>query len=329
MRRILSTLTVTGLALSAQTPVPKPGAPIPLPVRWSENSFFVQPRTPKGETLQLYTDTGGGLLLLESTVKRLNLSVEAGDPPSVKLPPFDPAAWIPDPQGNNGALLISPPPPPGRPGSTADGQLGQAWFADRCWTFDYPGHRLLLRAVGDLPQVDPGHRVVLGFQTDKTGQRQANFPRIQASVDDEVLDLLFDTGATTIVQPQALQAIGDGRPAERATSFITATTFERWHQRHPGWRVVASAEAFTGAPMIEVPSMEVGGYATGPVWFTQRPDKAFHEFMSQWMDRRVEGALGGNAMRTFRVTVDYPSATAVFELRTAEQPGEQPRPPVR
>jgi hypothetical protein len=31
------------------------------------------------------------------------------------------------------------------------------------------------------------------------------------------------------------------------------------------------------------------------------------------MDARVEEALGGNALRDFRVTVDYPNGVAVFE----------------
>jgi hypothetical protein len=35
--------------------------------------------------------------------------------------------------------------------------------------------------------------------------------------------------------------------------------------------------------------------------------------MSQWMDKRIEGALGGNALHHFRVSVDYPRALAVFE----------------
>lgn len=325
MSRVFSPIalwTVTiGLSLAAQSPAPKPGAPIVLPALWSEHRFYVTPKTPKGDTLQLYTDTGGGLFLFEAAVKRLSLAVKAGDRPAVKLPSFDPAAWIPEVPANEGWLPVFPPAPADRPGAILkDGMLGQAWFAGRCWTFDYPGRRLLLRAVGDLPKVEAGHRVTLGFPAGKAGERQSNFPRIQAKVDGEVLDLLFDTGANTSLRAESLQAVGDGRPAERATSFITASMFDRWRQRHPEWRMVANAEAFTGASMIEVPSVEVGGYLTGPVWFTQRPDKAFHEYMSQWMDRTVEGALGGNILKPFRVSVDYPSAVAVFEMPGEEKP---------
>ena len=65
--------------------------------------------------------------------------------------------------------------------------------------------------------------------------------------------------------------------------------------------------------MIEVPSISIGGHAVGPVWFTVRPDRNFHQFMSRWMDRRIEGAVGGSAFRYFRITLDYPNAVAEFE----------------
>jgi hypothetical protein len=44
-----------------------------------------------------------------------------------------------------------------------------------------------------------------------------------------------------------------------------------------------------------------------------RPDRAFHEWMAQWMDRPLDGALGGSALRYFRVLVNYPEGYAAFE----------------
>ena len=35
--------------------------------------------------------------------------------------------------------------------------------------------------------------------------------------------------------------------------------------------------------------------------------------MSRFMDKTIEGALGGNVLRSFRLTVDYPGAAAYFE----------------
>src|SRR5207302_7857511 len=159
------------------------------------------------------------------------------------------------------------------------------------------------------------HRVRLGFQTEG-GQRATNYPRIQVVIDGETLDLLLDTGATVTLSKRALAALGDGRPAIRATSFIAKSVFQRWRKHHRDWRVIEGADAAVQgapAPMIEVPTVKVAGWEVGPVWFTVRADDNFHKWMSQWMDKRIEGALGGSALHFFRVTVDYPNAVAVFE----------------
>jgi hypothetical protein len=49
------------------------------------------------------------------------------------------------------------------------------------------------------------------------------------------------------------------------------------------------------------------------VWFTERPDKNFRQFMAQMMDKPPEGAIGGNVFDRFRMTLDYPHATAWFD----------------
>ena len=72
--------------------------------------------------------------------------------------------------------------------------------------------------------------------------------------------------------------------------------------------MVEKGEAGSGATMIQVPSVQVGGLTTGPVWFTQRADRNFLDYMSQWTDRTVVGALGGNALCSFRILLDIPCA---------------------
>ena len=140
-----------------------------------------------------------------------------------------------------------------------------------------------------------------------------DFPRIRAEIDGKAFDLLLDTGATVNLSESAAAALKENGSRIRATSFIVASTFDDWTRRHPDWRVLPGADEFLKESMIEVPSVKVAGFDVGPVWFTRRPDKNFHEFMSQFMDRTVEGALGGNALRGLRVTVDYPNAVAYFE----------------
>jgi hypothetical protein len=191
--------------------------------------------------------------------------------------------------------------------------LGQQWFAGRVWTFDYPNQRLLWRAADDLPRHDPKHEVKLGFKSDAAGKRLRNFARIPIEVDGETIDFVLDTGATNVLSDAVLKVIGDGRPADRATSFLTTSVFEKWRKRHPDWRVLENIKTLTGTAMIEVPQINLGGFSVGPVWFTVKPDDAYYEFMARFTDKPTEGALGGSALHYLRMTVDWPKAIAIFE----------------
>lgn len=290
-----------------------------LPTIYLADRFAMAPVTADGDTLVLYTDTGGGLnMLWESTVRRLRYPTErqpmGNDTASlVTLPPLSPGATIPLPQpippfGERFYVA-----PESQQGFARDGFLGRTWFADRVWIFDYPGRTLSIVTSGDVRTGASAHSVPLGFQTDSGGIRTTHFPRIRVEIDGDSLDLLFDTGATIALSDAALTQLADGGPAERGGSFITQQIFERWRSRHPDWLVIEGADRMINMPIIRVPEISVGGYVVGPVWFAMRPDRNFHQFMSQWMDRRIDGALGGSAFRYFRVTADYPRAVALFE----------------
>lgn len=293
------------LAVACAAPARTDGA-IELPARFIADRIFVDVPTTSGDTLHLYTDTGGGLFLTRVAAAR----IQWGNSSTLVLSAIA-ADSFPDPRGApNGQLQILD--PPGNRALEFDGLLGQAWFADRVWTFDYVAHKLLLHPTA--PALDSSARAVpLGFLSDSAGNRVVAFPRIAIVVDGDTLQMLFDTGATGFLTASALAAVADDLPAVRATSFITTAVLDRWVERHADWRVLPNAdETIPGMRMIEVPEVVVAGVPVGPVWFTERPDRNFHEFMSQWMDRRVDGALGGNALRYFRTTVDYPGAVAHF-----------------
>ena len=293
-----------------------------LPVRYMADRFAVAPVTARGDTLVLYTDTGGGTsrLWLESAA-RLGLDLEhvvvGGDTFNVvSLPPLMPAATIPPPTElppiGQRLLVTASGPRFGR-----DGFLGRMWFVERVWVFDYPQRSLALLPAGAARNDASAHAVPLGFQRDSAGQPTRHFARIRVAVDGDSLDLLFDTGATVTLSDSArltLDAWGFVGPAERGTSFIAESVFERWRVRHPEWRVIERADLAFGMqwPMIEVPRLASAGYEVGPVWFTVRTTQSF-EGMSTAMDAPVEGALGGSALKFFRITVDYPNATVIFE----------------
>ena len=200
--------------------------------------------------------------------------------------------------------------------------LGEAWFGGHVWTWNYPAGKLRLEG-SDWKSAPTAIRVSLGFPVDKKGNRDDNFARIAIGVDGKRFDVLLDTGATTTLTTEALKTCADNLPAERATSFVVDTQFQAWHKAHPDWRVIEQAEAGTKAAMIEVPQVEIAGSQVGPVWFTWRADKNFHEFMSGMMDKQVEGAIGGNALSHFVMTVDYLGAAAYF--RCVKDCGIKPR----
>lgn len=288
-----------------------PGSPYVLPASFEQETIFVEPVTAGGQRLRFLTDTGGSDWMYRAAALDLGLVAEpsvdeSDDWTPTLLPPFRDEAWIPSPL-EDGSILLNPSmevqngpfPPIG-----GSGLLGQQWFSRRIWEVDYRTARLVLHQTP--PTDDYPVTLPLGFP-ERDGQRTYNFPRIQASVDGEQLDLLFDTGAHTNLTHEAMMQAGrNGR--RQATSFIINTIAHRWREQHPDWPVIDHGEAGTGATMIQVPSVYLGGLHTGPVWFTQRGDSNFVEHMSQWMDKPVVGALGGNALRAFRVLLDYPAA---------------------
>jgi len=283
-------------------------APVELPVVVIEDRFFLETKTASGDPLKLFLDSAGGMYLTRTAVDRLQLPTKRdGEKDTAEFPKFFDAR-VPRPRLEAFPVLGED----AMPGS--DGMLGAPWFAERVFTFDYANKRLLLRAAGDVPQVPAPHRMAMGLPRDAAGNVESPYGRIQMQVDGESIDMLFDTGATVVLMPDAMKALG-GNAVHRATSFIIASVYDKWRAAHPEWRVIEGADQTgKGAPMIEVPKLTIGGHEVGPVWFTKRPDAAFHEFMAQFMDKKADGAIGGSALKYFqRVTVDWVNAVAVFE----------------
>jgi hypothetical protein len=294
-----------------------PHAQTVVPSRFEADRVYVQLQTEKGEPLELYTDTGGGgLVLSRAAAARLGIGVPEGNMPERPAGAQD-APRVPAPR-----LAPSLPPLPEqaivmpraaqipRWPEQGDGFLGARWFAQGIWTWDYPNKQLVKERADWQPA--PGARLVpLRFKTDPDGSRPTGFARVAVTIAQQELPMLLDTGAETYLTQEALAALGGGERM-RATSMISASLFDRWHREHPEWRFIPAAQETTRSDMIEVPDVRIAGLQVGPVWFTHRSDASFHEFMSSMMDARVEGALGGNALRTLRMTIDYPGARAAF-----------------
>ncbi len=319
IRRFLAGLVfglcaVPGTAAHAQPPQRQR-----MPAQFRGGRVYLRVATAHGGTLRLYTDTGGGMVIAATALARLGLPAQPSRDAALRarlgagarvvsmralgLPASIPLAHAP--------MVVVPVMRqlPGWP-PQGDGILGQAWFAGHVWTWNYPAKRLWLDPPGWTPA--GAHAVPLGFPSDAQGKRLDDFPRIVVRVDGQPLPLLLDTGAETYLTRAALAQLHDGGPPLRATSIIIASLFERWHRQHPGWRVIRKAQAGTDAAMIEVPRVRVAGFRVGPVWFTERPDANFLKIMSSMTRGPVDGSLGGNALRSLRMTIDYPRARAWF-----------------
>lgn len=291
-----------------------------LPTEFIENRFIARPKTDDGTTLLLFTDTGGGTFLTSEACKKANLlrsegMVDGSLRELAELPTFHDSDWIP-PLMINGEHAKYPVMDidPFFWQQALDGMLGQAWFANRIWTFDYLSKKMIYHAQWESEEGHTAHSVQLGFQEDGNNKRIYHFPRIQAIVDGETIDFLFDTGATLHLSDHGMKELKVEGSRFIGTSFITETIFRKWLTKHPEWRVIEKTEHKTGLPIIEVPEVFIAGYKVGPVWFTMRPDHNFHEYMSQLMDKKIEGALGGSAFHFFKITVDYPNSRAFFTM---------------
>jgi hypothetical protein len=295
-----------------------------IPADFDENRVLVRPVTQSGDTLVFYTDTGGGMNMLYAPaadrlgIERSQVVLGTDTMFTAAWPVWSSGLGIPAPRDTtspfSGRLIIMP---FGSEAarvhdSTDAGFLGRLWFADRVWTFDYPARRLLLHTAPSPRHSESAQPVVLGFQLDSAGGRTTHFPRIRIEIAGDSLDLLFDTGATTDLTDSALTIIGDNRPGRRASSFISGAVFDRWRTENPQWRVIQQGTE-AGADLIEVPEVAIAGQHVGPVWFERRNVGTFEDHMSRWMDQPIVGALGGNALGFFRVTIDYPNAVAFFE----------------
>ena len=294
-----------------------------LPARFESDLIYVAPTFVDGRSLLFYTDTGGGYFIDGDVVTEQGIATLPGsealrrelgpDAMLARLPAQQEGHSIPLGISADGAIPILADAKRGQlPGMRPiDGMLGAPWFAGRVWTWDFKAAQFRVESA-NWSAASAMRRVPLGFKRAQDGSAGLAYPRIDVRIDGKALPLLFDTGAMTVLAPEALAALNDGAPAQRATSMISDTIFQAWRKAHPEWRVIEAAQLGSGSAMIEVPEVEIAGWRVGPVWFTHRPDRNFHDFMSRMTDVRIEGAIGNNAFREFRMTVDYPNAAAYF-----------------
>ena len=290
-----------------------------VPVAYEAGHFYVTLPVHGRAALRLLVDTGGGggrglFLLQAAAAKRLGLHVNqcrlGNDSMSVvSMPASLGTVLAPSRETPCHAAAILVDADLGT--DHADGVIGAGYLPGQIWTFDYPKHELW-RDAATWRAEDKLHVIPLELPHDRQG-RASGLPRIELRIDGETLPMLLDTGATareTVVGAKATGAVsvhGFG-----VTSYAPTSLINRWHAQHKDWPVINDGdEIVKHMRLIRVPNVVIAGWSTGPIWFTERPDKNIDN-LSNYMNGPVEGSAGANIFRHFKMTLDYPAGVAEF-----------------
>lgn len=284
--------------------------------------FYVKIAISNGDTLLGFADTGGGFTALfpdvveknglSKDLKTLTLDNQVvqyilfDDLVSDKrIPPIEPTSYIPVKEslfmvpdkeilGEQGALFLKSIP--------QDIFLGQHFFMGKAWTLDYLNQKLWVNTPVDKNGAMNENIQPIGFKKDESGNKLFGHPSMKVVIDGDTLDMLFDTGASFLLSERGKMQMNTPN-SSIAGSFIAKSAYDKWVSNHPNWKVYKNADM--GTDIIEVPFVTIGSYSVGPVLFSVRPDEAWSENMIASMDRVVKGALGGSALKYFKVKIDY------------------------
>jgi hypothetical protein len=275
------------------------------------NAVFIVP--PGGEpSLKLRLDTGGYDLVSAAAAQRAHLKegtvhLTSGDRKTFELP--QPSALSSD-------LLLA-----ARPGALestfiepVDGTLSFGRFAAQPLTIDFP------RKTVTLGESHPGgDRVAM---TVGLGPRPAPglpptaFALVPVTIDGERIMMLLDTGADVAVGAANRNRFDDAA-ATRSLPLITTGLFERLRARHPAWTVLTGAarmaETKNAVTLLRIPECRIGTHRAPPTWFAVREDAETYTNLTRMFGTKVEGDLGGEALRAWRVTIDVPHEALIID----------------
>jgi hypothetical protein len=173
--------------------------------------------------------------------------------------------------------------------------------------FDYAGQRMTVAQPATLQL--PGTAIPIKLNP-KTG-----LIAIDAKIDGQTYPITIDNGS--------------------GYTWIRMATAQDWFARHPDWQRgtgavgpsnmrmaddgIESAGALVRIPEITLDSLnvrQVGALAIAP-------DSDGHDFMDWYSTKNavsVIGWLGGNVLRHFRITIDYPNKMSFWEQQSALDP---------
>ena len=252
------------------------------------------------DTLMIYTDTGGKNFMYKSGIKKLHTKRskrnlwEKSNIENLFTKNEIPIPYLKEIYFTNDKS------------SSYDGMLGREWFANKIWEFDYVNKTLKYLKTPEKNKVNINQVVKLHFKSDSADNHINHLPRIQIIVKSDTLSMLFDSGAQAYLSSEAQEKLNKNELV--ATSFINASTFDKWRNTYPEWYIIKGGDLTFGekSDIIIVPEIQIGETTIGPVEFTKRAAPNFKVMSNIFMDKEIVGALGGNALSKLkRLTVDY------------------------
>jgi hypothetical protein len=166
--------------------------------------------------------------------------------------------------------------------------------------FDYPKREFTIAEPGSLkPQ---GERVPAAVN------RQTGIVQVDAAIGSDSMSFALDIGASY--------------------SFVSAGVFDRLAQNHPDWPRTAGAVGCANMwgwwpdepnwPVMRVAEIDCQGVKLGEVGLIGLPNffangSSLGDWYSRKTARPVVGFLGPNALKAFRVEIDYADSAVYFE----------------
>jgi hypothetical protein len=262
--------------------------------------------------LKLRLDTGGYDLVSAAAAQRAHLKagsvhLQSGDRATYELPA--PSALSPDAllEARAGALestFVEP----------VDGTVSLGRFAAQPLTIDFPNKTVTLGEAH--PRGDRVALTVGAGVPPAPGLPQSMTAVLPLSIGGERVTMLLDTGADVAIDARVRDRFDDAA-ATRSLPLISRALFERLHARHRDWTVLDGAgrmaETKRAVTLLRVPEFQLGAHRGPPTWFAVREDPATYAFLTRAFNTPVEGDLGGEALRQWRVTIDVGHETFVID----------------
>lgn len=284
-----------------------------IPSESINHRYVVQVATANNDTLNFFTDTGGGIdIIWKSAHERLELPSKKTEVRGRQMMAVD---WdsiglktnFGNPQLFNGDLIVFPA-PKGMPAS--DGFLGGIFFVKgSVWEFDY-----LRETIGVVQEINwperETNKLPMFIKQNEKGEVTGIHSALNVMIEDDTLKVLFDTGATFLLTEKGREVLDPKGLQSYSGSYLSAKMIEDLHANHPDWEFIEEGSGYGGgANMIKVPKVRIGNYFAENVWFAARPKTNFVKID----DDHLDGALGGNAFKDFIIIADYTNTTFEFE----------------